>query len=229
MEEKVLRHRADLRVFGAIGFQDADNGLWLGKQGYRPQESLLHRIVNSAIRKGVDVVGITSEDDKMLKYSPEDRFGFLKVLIGAQNNEYLFAETEEGVIRATKRDINDGRGGIVYLVNSETRHQSDIQDWKGLKLHIVGGNLIPKNLDLDETVKYANERGYMTFLMNVGLKNQDLSDRVVHSCTGVIGHNATNAFPTWTERIPKIGASLKGYSKGKNKIAQEYAHARRVP
>lgn len=213
---------ADLRVFGAIGFQN----LWLRRQKYEQGEkSLIERLTDRAIDKGVDVIGLTSEDDKMLPGYPEDRFGYVKDRIPLG---YDAKETEKGVLRIEKK----GNIGVLCIVNSETRHpNSELgQDWKGLKLHVVGGNLLPKHLDLEDAIKDANDRGYMTFLMGVSnFEAQDLADKFIDECTGSIGHDANNTFRLWMTKIPKIGNVLAPYSRAKNESAIDYTTEREKP
>lgn len=213
---------ADLRVFGAIGFQDAPNELWLGKQGYQPQKSLLKRIVDSAFESKVGVVGITSEDDAMIQFSPEDRFGFLRHQMGSLYPEYIISRPQEGVFRFWKRGEK-----IVYLVNAETIHAPKGSDWHGVKLHVVGGNCLPKKLSLAEAVKEADERGYMTFLMGVGASDEArrVADTVAARVTGIIEHDATNTFWDALTKLPKVGPSLRGYSRSNNALAKKYAES----
>src|SRR3989338_757925 len=237
-KEKYRRYRADLRVFGAIGFQDSPgNGLWLGKQRCRPQASLLARIVEGAIRKGVDAIGLTSEDKMMLPGSPEDRFGFIRklaktddrVLDGSYSRNfgkfsYHLHEINPGIMSATRFEHGAStRIEKVYLVNCETMGPPEGQNWGGLKLHVVGGNLLRKNLDLKDAVNYVNDQRYMSFLIGVDPENQEMANRVIEKVTGVIGHDATNTFPDWMTYIPKIGPILRPRSRGRNNFANEYA------
>ena len=212
---------ADLRVFGSIGFQDAPNGLWLGKQGYQPQTSLAKRIIDSAIERKVSVVGITSEDDAMIQFSPEDRFGFLKYQLGDLPPNYVMSRPQEGVLRIWNRT------GVVYVVNTETVHAPKGSDWHGVKLHVVGGNCLPKTLSLAEAVKEADERGYMTLLMGVSASDEArrVADTVAARVTGIIEHDATNTFWDVLTKLPKVGPSLRRYGRSNNTLAKKYAES----
>ncbi|MBI2631416.1 hypothetical protein HYW75_00240 [Candidatus Pacearchaeota archaeon] len=96
MTEK--RKLIDLRSFGAIGFQDAPNGLWLGKQNYLPQSKLLERIIDTCIKNEVDITAITTEDDCVLTGYPEDRFGFLANQIKSLRNPYYGEKIDENLL-----------------------------------------------------------------------------------------------------------------------------------
>ncbi|MEK6916100.1 MAG: hypothetical protein AABW89_06175 [Nanoarchaeota archaeon] len=196
-------YRADLRAFGAIGFQD----VWLKRQGLESGD-ISQAILMRTFLRGIDVIGLTSEDDKMISGSPEDRFGFVKK--GLESLSDSFDEPERGVLRIRKG------GKSIYIINCQTMHDPN---WQGLKLHVIGGNCLPQRDRLNDAVNYANDKGYMTFLMNVDESNGDnlnLVESVVFNCTGVIGHDANNVFPDWMRSIPVFGKRFKGKARSRN-------------
>jgi hypothetical protein len=214
-------YKADLRVFGAIGFQDANNGLWLGVQGYAPQESLLDRIVDASIKSKTDVIGLTSMDDVMYEGSPEDRFGFFKKLfLGNPGKGYSMDEIEQGLIIVERDNNGDTRDpGIVYIVNAETLYH---HNWKGLQLHVVGGNFVKERSEIEDSAREAIDNGHMVFLRGISYANLSVADRVIEECTGAITHDANNVVPGIFTKIPKIGSLLAGASRSRNVEAQRY-------
>src|SRR3989344_6802284 len=68
--------RADLRAFFTIGFQDAPNGLWLGIHRI-PRQYLFQRFVTTCFDAELGLVALTTEDDRILPKSAEDRWGHL--------------------------------------------------------------------------------------------------------------------------------------------------------
>lgn len=214
-------HKADLRVFGAIGFQDANNGLWLGRQGYSPQESLLNRLVSASIKSKTDVIGVTSMDDVMSAGSPEDRFGFIKKLfLRNPGKGYSMDELEEGLIIVERDNDGDTRDpGRVYIVNAETLYHPN---WKGLQLHVVGGNFVRKRSEIEDSVMESVDHGHMVFLRGISYQNLSVADKVIGECTGVIVHDANNIVPKIFTKIPKIGPMLERASRSRNEEAQRY-------
>lgn len=214
-------YKADLRVFGAIGFQDANNGLWLGVQGYAPQESLLDRIVDASIKSKTDVIGLTSMDDVMYEGSPEDRFGFFKKLfLGNPGKGYSMDELEEGLMVVQRDNDGDTRDpGIVYIVNAQTLYH---RNWKGLQLHVVGGNFVKERSEIEDSAREAIDNGHMVFLRGISYANLSVADRVIEECTGAITHDANNVVPGIFTKIPKIGSLLAGASRSRNVEAQRY-------
>ncbi len=203
----------DLRSFGAIGFQDATNGLWLGKQGYRPQNGLLKLLADNCINRGIDITAITSEDDKIIPGYPEDRFDFL-------SNQYLPKGYTSKRIDDTLLRVQNGKGEV-YFVNSETLHARQESSWGGLKLHVVGRNKLPKEIPLFDSLKYAQKEGLLTFFSGVtsSQRAEELTKLHKRDYTGIIEHDANNTFPWWVKFIPKVGKKLENHTRLKNREA----------
>lgn len=220
------QHFLDLRVFGAIGFQDALNGLWLGKQGYLPRSGLLQRLVDSALARNVSVIGITTEDDVVHPGSPEDRFGFLMSKEMHLPESYTRQRITQNIAAVHIKHPDADVGDTVHLINAETIHAPEGADWKGLKLHVVGQNRFSRYAALADQAHYLCDEGLPTFLMNVGVSDdaERAADKALGYCTGVIGHDANNTFhPLW-RFAPKVGRAIAKYTTDANARAILYAH-----
>lgn len=207
----------DLRSFGAIGFQDAPNGLWLGKQNYRPQNTLLEKIIDACIKNEVDITAITTEDDIVLSGYPEDRFGFLAAQI--KDLEYPYrCEKVDDALMVLEKDQKK-----VYLINSETVHPAKGDNWGGVKVQVIGRNMIPRYTSLPELLKYCQKEGLPTLLCNVGQSQESLAVAETHinSASAVITHDANNTFPRFINHIPFISKTLGKYSISSNKRAKD--------
>lgn len=215
MAEK--RKLIDLRSFGAIGFQDAPNGLWLGKQNYLPQSKLLERIIDSCIDKGVDVTAITTEDDCVIPGYPEDRFGFLANQIKSLKGPYD-GEKIDNTLMMLRRDQDR-----VYLVNSETVHANKMDNWGGLKVQVIGRNMIPKYNSLSELLNYCKFNGFPTLLCNVGQNQKTLTVAEIYldTASAIITHDANNTFPAIINHLPFFNKYFGKYSVSSNKRARD--------
>jgi len=219
------RLKADLRVFGAIGFQDAPNGLWMGVHGYN-KNTLLEEIIKNCLRSNTDIVAITTEDDKIQQGYPEDRFGFLLKQISLLPECYSAEKIDDILMRV--------RAGskIVYLVNSETVHAPKDANWGGVKVHLIGRNARPANLTcIADVLNYSRGYGLVSFLMNTGISNEakKVAEAHVIKADGIISHDANNVFPDVFSRIPVLRKNLGKYTKSRNKKACQFAELFHVP
>ncbi len=196
---------ADLRAFFTIGFQER----WLGKQGI-PREYLFMKLVTSCMEKGLGLVAITSEDDRMIEGSPEDRLGYLMKcpLEPPYSNMYSRERLDENLLRVKREE--DGR--TLLLLNSETVHAPQGKNWNGLKLHVLGANRLPKtHQTLEDAAKYFNDEGLLTFLTGITLESilASLLENPAKACYGIITHDASNVLSYLAGRIPFIGKSIQ--------------------
>ncbi|MEK6825913.1 MAG: hypothetical protein AABY00_03950 [Nanoarchaeota archaeon] len=200
--------RVDLRAFFTIGFQDAPNGLWLGVHKL-PRKYLFPRFVSTCLDKGLSLVAITTEDDKVVRYSPEDRFGFLaqREIMYPYSNIYQRERIDDNLFKVTRMRDNK----VLFVLNSETVHAPQGESWGGLKLQVVGKNRIQRYATLNHTILACNNQGLLTFLTGITRKKaQSLGpiDLVASLCYGMITHDANNI---WLGK------------KSSNKVAREVA------
>lgn len=207
----------DLRSFGAIGFQDAPNGLWLGKQNYRPQNLLLEKIIDSCIENEVNIMAITTEDDSIRANFPEDRFGFLAEQIKTLNSPYR-GEKIDNILMLLEKDQKK-----VYLINAETIHPAIGDNWGGLKVQVIGRSMIPKNQSLPKLLEYCQKESLPTLLCNSGQSQISLAfaETYFDKTAAIITHDANNIFPKGVEHLPIIGKNLRKFSRSSNRGAKK--------
>src|SRR3989344_4043635 len=205
----------DLRSFGAIGFQD----FWLKKHRYgETLRDFIKPFLKSFYDKGISCSAITSEDSQMLPCYPEDRFGSLGLIFSyAMRIRYYLEGKHE------PRELT--------LINSETISASDKQDWKGIKVHVVGGNCLPKGLSLEETLSACKEKGLITFLLNSGVSQDSmkLAEEYHGKYNGLVVHDANNCLPNWIRGIKKLDQALGKYVQAVNDQTHELAERLKVP
>ncbi len=206
------RFLVDLRSFATIGFQDAPNGLWLGKQGYGHQERLLQKIIDTSIQNKAKITAITTEDDKILPGYPEDRFGFLANQLKNLPSGYKGEKIDDALMA-----LQSGQE-VVYLVNSETLHAPPNDNWGGIKVQIIGRNMLPKSFSLPELLNYCREQGLPTLLCNAGANCGSLIVAEMHAeqSSAIVTHDANNVFPEFIKYIPILGKSLSKYTRSTN-------------
>lgn len=217
----------DLRNFGLVGFQDP----WLDYHKYQ-KENLIRDILYACLNKNVGCCAITSEDSKMFRGLPEDRFGFLKTNFRpiSEQIKIVQAFSDQISMGFDLTDDNDKERRIV-LVNSETISAHKGQNWYGIKVHAIGGNCLPKNLSLRETLRACRERGLISFLMNTGVSENSLREaEEMHKLSdGIITHDANNCFPNWFRHVPFVKDNFGRYIKRTNTEAEKLAMRLRVP
>ncbi|MEK6825912.1 MAG: PHP-associated domain-containing protein [Nanoarchaeota archaeon] len=212
---------ADLRAFFTIGFQDAPNGLWLGK--HRMSRDQLPRFFyDTCMAKNIGLVALTSEDDKMLPHSPEDRFGHLTVASRSLLSEYTLDLLDGGLLRVQRK--RDNR--ILLVLNSETVHAPQGINWQGLKLQVLGANRLTKNYsNIKDSIMNYNDQGLLTFLTGITAAPIEASvlDIPAKEAYGVITHDANNAFYSWMRHVPKLGSAIGKYTTASNTAAENIA------
>ncbi len=210
----------DLRSFGTIGFQDAPNGLWLGKHKIK-QKDLLKILADSCIKNSVDISTITTEDDLIQSGYPEDRMGFLLKQVLNLPKEYKAEILDQNLLR-----VSNERGSVLF-VNSETIHAEKNKNWnwKGLKVHVIGANRITKYYKTpQEVARYCRkQKGLLTFLSGINSSNFPLAEEIAKDCQGIIVHDANNTFDEFYSKMPLIGRYLSKFSRKNNQDAEELA------
>ena len=111
---------------------------------------------------------------------------------------------------------------LVYLVNAETVHAAKGDNWGGIKVQVIGRNMIPKCYSLPELLNHCQDEGLPTLLCNVGQSQESLAVAETHinSASAVITHDANNTFPRFINYVPFISKTLGKYSASSNKRAQ---------
>src|SRR3989344_7973894 len=228
----------DLRSFGAIGFQD----FWLKKHRYgETLRDFIKPFLKSFYDKGISCSAITSEDSQMLPNYPENRFGSLGLIFKSltESNDIK----ESGIIDFAHGFIDSYAMRIRYylegkhepreltLINSETINAPEGQDWKGIKVHVVGGNCLPKGLSLEETLSACKEKGLITFLLNSGVSQDSmkLAEEYHGKYNGLVVHDANNCLPNWIRGIKKLDQALGKYVQAVNDQTHELAERLKVP
>lgn len=216
--------RADLRSFYAIGFQNSKtNGLWLGKQGIDPS-LLLKWFIDTCMDKNISLVAITTEDSRVNKYSPEDRFGFLlkSPMPHPHGLEYVFNQIDDNLLHV-RRKIDEN---ALLMLNSETIHSPEgYYSWGGLKLHVLGQNRLEKFPRIEDNISYCEDEGLLTFLGGITkeMLNGAVVDIVAPRVFGIITHDANNTYGNLVKCLPLFGKALLSKRRSSNKAAKEVA------
>lgn len=205
---------ADLRAFGLIGFQDAPNGLWLGRHGLSKKD-VAPEIVMAAFRNKVDLVGLTSEDDKMYRGSPEDRFGYFREkALETLPKRLIPTVFDRNLVRIYDEVLERN----LLFLNAETVHAPKGMNW-GFKVHVVGTNMLEKRLTNPADLIYHAKHDHgnpLVFLKDLTLDSKTLTGRypdLLSMVDGFITHDAT---------------SFKFRTKNAQKILSEYGDIKEI-
>lgn len=224
---------ADLRAFGTIGFQQ----FWLNRQyPGMSQDSLLDKIAHHCHETGLDIIAITTEDDKLIHSPrnpyPEDRFGMLSYFakLNGVSRGYQIDILGENSMRV-KRNSK-----AVYIINSQTVHtrEDNNPNTPMVPHQVLFSNQVPQNRPLKETARYCELNGLPQFLMRIPLgpsASTAVETAVTTRHCGVIAHEALNVLPSAASvlsPLPAIGALAK-YNRGANKIAEQFARVYHLP
>ncbi|MBI5391993.1 hypothetical protein HZB00_03235 [Candidatus Woesearchaeota archaeon] len=209
--------KADLQVYGAIGFQP----YWLKAQGYTGK-NILQLIVDQCFKQDTCLCSITShgggEVQEIPRDSVHDRFGYL-----VQESSRLPLQYRSGKIGENILAIEKDRR-IVYILNS----QSVLVDDRGKLLHhlVIGANDLPDFRSLEETLIRAADRGLVQIAehpfveANFGIGNERLQ-QYLSFYDAIEGHNAQLVLPAFLSGFPVVGS----YTKRSNEQAQHFAQA----
>lgn len=218
--------KADFRAFGAIGFQR----LWCEqKQRICRQEQLLTKIIEQCIESDIHVLGINTEDDRVSRGFPEDRFGFL----AEQAEIFTSARYRIRQLRDDSMVISHRENGKLLILNTQTAHPYENE--KMLRHLVIGSNKVPNGLSLKDTINYCADRGLPNFLMHGGELSEEerlnlwnsvvANSLLMNGLTGVIGHEAQYCWPKFLSGMPVIGK----YNRGQNERTQQFAKIHRLP
>lgn len=216
----------DLRSFGLIGFQKP----WLDYHKTEKGE-IARKILYACQKLMVNCCAITSEDSQMFRGLPEDRFGFIKENFQPISEPIKIVQAFSDQMAMGFDLTEESTTNRIVLVNSETVSASKGQNWYGIKVHAVGGNCLPKNLSLRETLRACKERGLISFLMNVGVSENSLNEaEEMHKLAdGIIVYDANNCFPNWFRHVPLVKDKLGKYLERVNVKAEGLATRLKVP
>jgi hypothetical protein len=213
---------ADLRTFYAIGFQNSKDGLWLKKQGL-DLARLFVGFIESCMDKEIGLVVITTEDYRVNRGSPEDRFNFLlrAPLPLTHKSEYEINEVDENLFQVRRKYDNN----ILLVLNSETLNSPEKQSWGGLKLHVLGSNILGKHSKIEDTIRSCKDQGLPTFLTGITseMSNCSVLDIVAAQAFGIITHDANNTYGRFATLMPFFGKSLLSKMRSSNKTARQTA------
>ncbi|MEK6885744.1 MAG: PHP-associated domain-containing protein [Nanoarchaeota archaeon] len=209
--------KIDLHNHLLIGFQPE----WLRVQGYSSR-NLAWVLVNSAIRKDIGLVAITSENFEIPEGSIHDRFTQICEDAKYFNEETCGCSAEkigENVLRIDNlgHPIN---WNSIYVVNSQTV----IVEEAGRRYDhlVIGSNQVPNRKDFDYALKYCRDNNLLNFLEHPAVENhlgtglvkaERLIQKYGDIITGIEGHNAQMIWPESWAKAPLIGPFNKGVNK----------------
>ncbi len=227
-----MKIRADLHQHLLIGFHD----FWIEKQIGDLEKNLLEILIKECSQKKINVCAITSQyekdsEEKTLEQINKrdfglihNRFGYLVEEAKRLQNDYgVDIDSEDIFLKVTNKKTNEKIG----ILNS----QSVGSELNGRRVDtiVVGGNRIPNNMNLEDTLNYVKEKGFINIAEHVAAPElysigKDLDNYV--EGYSAFEWNAQMIVPKWMRKIPIVGNLIKSASKGNNekviKDGQEY-------
>ncbi len=203
-----MKIKSDLNCHGLIGFHEP----WFKLQGYNSKE-IGAKIIDSAIKNEIGLMGLISEQYEIPKGSEHDRFNFL------YNNlkENLRYQTEKldnkDIAFIVRRKTDDG---IVRVLNG----QMALCNEKGSEKRYlaIGSNQVPNNKGYQDTLIKGESEGLLQIM-----SHRHLSEKNTKYFDAVEGHDAQNIWPNLFEKVPMISQITKGKNYDAIKFAVDNA------
>lgn len=170
-----MKIKADLHQYFLIGLHD----FWIEKQIGNLESNLLGLMISGCALKDINICAITSQYEKDQKDKKieqintkdfgliHDRFGYL--VKESERFKREFGNTYDIEIdkdNIAMKVINNLSGNGLIILNSQIVGAK--VDGKRVDTLVIGGNRIPNDMDLEETLKYANKKGFINLTKNIG-------------------------------------------------------------
>ncbi len=198
--------KADLHYHGLIGFHEP----WFKIQGYNPK-TLGEKIINSAIKNKVNIIGLTSEQYEIPKGSEHDRFNFLFNNL-KQNPNYKVDKLDNKDIAFVAERKKDG--GILTILNSQMVIVNQRDNER--RYLAIGSNQLPNQKNYFDTLKRGREMGLIQ-IMNC----RYLSKEGLEYFDAIEGHDSQNRWSVIFKSVPAIGQ----ITKDKNMDAKKFSES----
>ena len=201
--------KADLHYHGLIGMHEP----YLTKQGYTGK-NLMGLALDCAAKRGIEMIGIVSEQFEIPKYSEHDRFNYLlRETRKLPKEEYSHDKLGEKDIAFCVERKKDGKR--LFVLNGQTVIVMD--EGKRFDHLAIGSSQVPNKRSLKDTLNYCYDHGLISiaehpfFQKHFGVGGKNLANFI--DCYDAIeGHNSQLIF-----------------AKKANKQAQEFAEKWGIP
>jgi hypothetical protein len=143
--------KIDLNHYGLIGFQRE----WREKQKFTG--NLLEAFVDDCIASGVDACAVTSEEERIPRFSVHDRFGVLKKIAMRSSSglsfhrdmfdfSYQIEEIGKNLI------VMEKDGKRIYLFNAQAARVTE--SGQTIKILLIGDNTFPDQAPFSQNISY---------------------------------------------------------------------------
>lgn len=204
--------KADLHYHGTIGFHEP----WMSLQGYNGK-NICELVLNSAVKKGIDIIVITSEQNRIVKNSCHDRFNYLFSKAQNLSDKYSFDKLGSKDIAFYLERKEDGKK--LFVLNGQTVvvREGD----KRFDHLVIGSNQVSNGMNLIDTLCFGHSEGllqiaehpYMLAHFGIG----DKLEEYLSQYDAVEGHNSQMILP------------FGSISKKSNELAQILAKQKNKP
>ncbi len=208
-----MKVKADLHQYLLIGFHD----FWIEKQIGDLEKNLLKIMIEGCSKKGINVCSITSQyekdqNDKTKEQIDNPDFGLI-------HDRFSYLANEAERIK-DKYDIEVDKENqiLIKVVNKQTKERliilnsqivgAEINE-KRVDTLVIGGNRVPNNMNIEETLKYADKKGFINLTKNIGdSRSFPLGEEGVKEYGDyydAFGWDAQKMIPNRVGKIPFIG------------------------
>lgn len=211
-----MKIKADLHQYFLIGFHD----FWIKEQIGNLERNLLELMIRECSLNEINMCAITSqyEKDQNDKTKEQintedfglihDRFGYLVKESERFEEKYGYSyniEVDKG--NTLMRIINNLTGKGLIILNSQIVGAKI--NGKRVDTLVIGGNRIPNDMDLEETLKYTDKKGFINLTKNIGnSRSFPVSEEAIGEYLNYydgFGCDAQKMIPRWVGKIPIIG------------------------
>jgi len=212
-----------------IGFHD----FWIEKQVKNLEKNLLEILIKECFKKDVTVCAIVSQYEKDSTAGREteqidnkkfglihDRFGYLVKEAGRIQYKYNIEVDDENILLKITDEKTGRKLGVFnsQVVGAEIKGKR----WDTM---VIGGNRIPNNMSLEDTLKWAKEEDFINIYEHVAPELAEKLEKY-EKYYSAFAWDAQKIFPKWVNSIPIIGEIVKNASKENNedvmKSAEDY-------